>query len=441
MKCKLQTLTTLVVILGFFSCSKNDTKEDPTGMAPVTGNLYFSGCKGLYCFDLNTGNIAWTASVNMGNEGTPIYDKGNLYISDPYGSYAFDAQTGKNKWKRFYSFFNGAYSGECKAYLTPVITDTVMYTMGFDGPNFDVLLYAINKNNGDVLWSKFLTDWVRTDVAQLRLIDKKLIVLTKQNMMAVKCETGEEVWNKELLSQNIVPDMHMRESGSLLYFYDNNEKKIVTVEPNNGNIVSRIAVPADFEPASLIVQDNYIYGTSKVNSNPNVISGRYYVIDKITGTVVNAQLLNPDQSYNESFSTGFNKYFFFDISLDSSGIFLYNPFYLMSFSQNSFAQQWKQKLPLQKMIDSVGYPTSAGTVDIIESGPVVAAGTYTAQISEFKRVGPGGVNEMYMNVDVVDMKTGSLVKSVPFRFLDCFGVPNHYIIVDDGKAYYSKFDW
>lgn len=196
-----------------------------TLLSAALATAVLSGCAGndaptfaeLQEFDEQvTPQVAWQTSVGKGVDGfysslSPVYADGVVYAADRHGLVrALDAQNGKRIWSQdvsgektssFLNIFDKGPPARISGGLT--INAGTLY---FGTENGD--LYALNSDNGDILWH---TD-VAGEVMAAPAVAEGYVVAHMGNgvVTALDAETGEVQWTHE----EEVPPLSLRGSSS-----------------------------------------------------------------------------------------------------------------------------------------------------------------------------------------------------------------------------------
>jgi eukaryotic-like serine/threonine-protein kinase len=199
----------------------------------IDTSLYLNGGDGsIYAIDRQTGNLIWEFRTKGEFKydfadyfhSSPIYHKGILYFGsgDSY-VYAIDAGKGKLIW---------SFKTEGIVHSTPVISNNKIFFGSFDG-----YVYALDLANGQMVW-KFKTVGHRLfpkgEVQGSPAAFKNLIFIGARdyNVYAIDQNKGYCHWNKSFTKgwglNNNVHD-------SVLYIGSSDERKLISVNPLNGN--------------------------------------------------------------------------------------------------------------------------------------------------------------------------------------------------------------
>jgi hypothetical protein len=422
----------IVPLLLFCSCQKdqdNTPNENPDSSA---GTLYYVGCMEAYSFNLSTGTFNWKKHGGVGTySGTPFYDSGFIYLADPYSACALNASDGNPKWKLPYSPLYGFYSGDFEGRVSPIVVDSILYTIGFEGPNFKVDLYAIHKNKGTILWQNLLFE--RTEnLSQPKIVGNKLIIVKANEIICYNRISGQLLWQARCDNLGIVPSFYPQVDNDFIYIHDNAQNRIVAVDATGGNITKTINLPSDFDGNSFVLKGQFFFGISK--SDYSSTSSNTYVIDK-SGNIIRSGKVDGKKTHDFPFiDLSMNRDFLFDIATDESSVYVYNPTSAIAFDQTTSLQKWESNLPLKKITDSTGGD------GIISSNQPLATDNSLILLSSYRYIDNTTVKDLYCNVDIVDKITGKLIKSLPLTNPDCTGIPFYYMVVKDGRGYYTRID-
>lgn len=153
------------------------TKKSITNSNPVVveGKVFVGDDSGIvYALDASTGKLIWQKQLEAYQiHSSPAYDNGVIYVGTETedvggartgrGSYmcALDAQDGKVLWQ----FESDWRSNEMPNLIhgTPAVLDGVVYFGSENG-----YFYALNKNDGSLIWKKIITKGVKTSARQAR---------------------------------------------------------------------------------------------------------------------------------------------------------------------------------------------------------------------------------------------------------------------------------
>jgi outer membrane protein assembly factor BamB len=148
-----------------------------------------------YCFDEVTDEILWNFSVTGNVQGTPAYSEEKVYLTSwKYGEdnaghvYCVDSELGTQIWHQDSIKYNSCGS--------PAIYGDIVYVTTF---NFYGMgeLYALNKNNGSILWNKSIQ---RTDSTPAVAYGNVYVAggcygYSDMQTYCFDAITGELVWN------------------------------------------------------------------------------------------------------------------------------------------------------------------------------------------------------------------------------------------------------
>ncbi len=177
------------------------------------------------------GKILWSKSISSIPVSTPISDGKYVYITtNDNKSYALDFADGKLIW---------VSSGINKTTAIFGASDSLIYKNTLLVSYSSGEIYALNKDNGEALWSQNLninkavnSDFYLNDIDATPII-KNDIIYTIGNgglLMAINLKNGNYLWKKEIAS---IVDFWV--AGEFLYLI-NNENKLIAFSKKNGAI-------------------------------------------------------------------------------------------------------------------------------------------------------------------------------------------------------------
>ena len=129
--------------------------------------LYFASSTDhkIYCLDANTGFEVWTFFTDGPNRTSPVISGENLYFgSDDGYVYCLEAETGKFIWKKYISEKNRKIIGNSQIISScPVRSGLLIRNDSLFGaaglfPTDEVYVFALNKNDGSVIWKEKQSD-------------------------------------------------------------------------------------------------------------------------------------------------------------------------------------------------------------------------------------------------------------------------------------------
>lgn len=196
-------------------------------------SLYLNGGDGsIYALDIHTGNLIWEFKTKGELKydfadyfhSSPIYYNSLLYFgSGDSNMYAINAKNGKLIW---------SFKTDGIVHSTPVIDNNKLFFGSFDGN-----VYALNIANGQLIW-KFKTVghrfFPKGEVQGSPSVYNNLIFIGARdyNVYALDQNYGYCHWNKSFtkgwgLNNNVYD--------SVLYIGSADERKLISVNPLNGN--------------------------------------------------------------------------------------------------------------------------------------------------------------------------------------------------------------
>ena len=167
------------------------------------------------CIDKNTGELIWKelavqATPHEGHHSTgsfapfsPVTDGEKLWASfGSQGIYCYDLD-GTLLWKQDLIEMrtrNGFGEGSSPG----IVGDVICVLMDHEG---DSKIFAFNKNNGDLLWSKprdAITNW-SSPLGLVHDGKEQFIVAATEHIQCYDANTGEIVWETDGLTTNVIP--------------------------------------------------------------------------------------------------------------------------------------------------------------------------------------------------------------------------------------------
>ncbi len=152
------------------------------------GTVYFGGdAKTLYALDVETGEELWSFEAKGSITGSPILVGGTVYFGDlNHGYYAIEARTGLLTWQK---------DQDAGYYAAPASAGDIVYLVGQRSGRVSILT-AVDRKNGDVVWSLEIDGWVV--VAPAVVEGTALITVLGENVdgwvYAIDLETQQPRW-------------------------------------------------------------------------------------------------------------------------------------------------------------------------------------------------------------------------------------------------------
>lgn len=263
----------LVVIfsVSLMSCSSNDEEEDQSKVVAELVDI-----KSKFKPD-----VLWHTSVGNGvsdyfSRIKPVVAGNKVYSASREGDVvAIDEKTGKRLWNVDLSDVNSErsfWSGKESALLAggPVVDNGKLFIGSENGK-----LYALNAENGDLLWQS----QIKGEIITAPAVDLGILVVNTASgiMKALDTETGEEIWKVE----QDVPPLTLRgvsqpvmASGGVLIGTSKGTVGVYILEKGQQGWVADIGVPSgstelerviDVDSAPLIFGDKVYAVSSRGN--------------------------------------------------------------------------------------------------------------------------------------------------------------------------------
>lgn len=160
------------------------------------GKLYI-GCVDdhLRCFDAATGQVIWKLNTGYDLDSSPSVVDGKLYIAGENGHMrCLDPLTGKKIWKTFVGGIDrGKKTGSYGSETSPAVVDGVCYTATYDGD-----LFCLDAASGDKRWVAKTGD----DTDASPVVAHGLVYAAAQDkspwVYAFSVKDGAEVWKHKM---------------------------------------------------------------------------------------------------------------------------------------------------------------------------------------------------------------------------------------------------
>jgi outer membrane protein assembly factor BamB len=242
-----------------------------------------AGSNKVVAINPENGEIIWSKDISSIPISTPISDTKSLFfITNDNKLYCLDANNGDIKWVHFGISKNTAILGSAN----PVLYKNAIIASYSSGE-----IYAINKENGQTLWSQDLninkltnSDFYLNDIDATPII-KNNIIYTVGNgglMMAINLDHGNIVWKKELAT---IYDFWI--AGDFIYLI-NSENKLIAIQAKTGGIkwISNLPDLANKDkPESKIIYSGIIMAGDKLIVTDT--SGKLLIISPKDGKLEN----------------------------------------------------------------------------------------------------------------------------------------------------------
>ncbi len=143
------------------------TKTDITGNKPnsQTGIIYFGNgnASTLYAYNLEESKFQWQVDqVYAWNISIPVFENNVIYTGNVYGLSAVNATSGSIIWKRDFGSSGYRQSVGFSPANNVVISDSMIYLIGYKGLSDHSWLHAMNKFSGAIVWEKDLSAGLRS---------------------------------------------------------------------------------------------------------------------------------------------------------------------------------------------------------------------------------------------------------------------------------------
>ena len=252
----------------------------------IDGNICFTSDDGyLYLVDFETGKSKW--KVNIGNDTSPriklakddhTYDyicssasvsEGRIFIGSMDSCiYAINANNGDVLWKH-------KTGGRIRS--TPLVNEGAVYV-----GSWDHFMYSFKASNGELIWKY---DAGRSIQSSPIAIDNKLIFGSRaSSVFALDIASGEELWKTSFWGSWVESSPVLY--GGNVYVGSSDYRKICAINPDNGMVIMSTRLEGWAWPTPA-VSDKYIYsgciGTLYYTEN---MHGSFYAFDRLTGKAV-----------------------------------------------------------------------------------------------------------------------------------------------------------
>jgi eukaryotic-like serine/threonine-protein kinase len=239
-------------------------------------NIYLSGGDGvLYCLDKNTGKVNWQFRTLGGLLGERKYDFADYFYSTPvlyqnklfFGAgdgrvYAINPDNGKLIW---------SYQANDIVHTTPAFSDDKIFVGSFDGH-----LYALNTNDGSLLW-KFKSVghryFPKGEMMGSPVVANNLVLIGSRdyNLYALDVNQGYCHWNKQF---PFGWAMALTPNDSIVYVGTSDDRLIAAIDVASG--ATRWSTPTQFN----------IFGPAAITSTKGYVGtlmGKLFCMDLKTG--------------------------------------------------------------------------------------------------------------------------------------------------------------
>jgi outer membrane protein assembly factor BamB len=323
-----KTCPILFIIIFLFSCSKNNSHTEVKSIK--LGRIYYGINGTMSCFDLQTMSKIWETPGVFAYSNVPFYDSGIVFTSNMYGASAIDAENGSVKWKLNYSsqlYANNSMLYDC----SPIVKDSLLYTLGFTGISGYANAYCINKTTGKLVWQSLIAgggSFINYLSNPIILGDKLIVVgrnWDRQNkIMCFNRINGQIVWQVDIMQQGIIPSDFPATDGNLIFINDVKQNQLHAFDINNGEKKWTTSLPVKLDiNGRLRVRGKNIYALSEYDDLNQ--KGYLYLIATETG--------------NLKHTISYPKYYA-SFSVDDNGVFATNYFRTANFDLESLERIW-----------------------------------------------------------------------------------------------------
>lgn len=234
-------------------------------LATDNSSVYFGGGDGFfYCVDADTGRVNWRYEIRNPIVSQPTVADGRVLVTTTDDTiYAFDAGTGKWLWHY------RRRSSEVSTILgasSPLVDGQEVIAGLSDG-----FLVALSLNDGQLKWERKLHQGTKfTDVDAHPVLENGILYIPSYDgaLYALKRENGEVIWRFDAGgAKRVTLD------GDRLYF-PSSDGSVYALQKDNAHSIWRFELDGGV-PTRLVVTDRYVI----VGSSFQYL----YVIDKATG--------------------------------------------------------------------------------------------------------------------------------------------------------------
>ncbi|MFB6283590.1 MAG: S8 family serine peptidase [Halobacteria archaeon] len=258
------------------------------------GRLYVSGKSGMHAFDFNTGEKIWSNGQSSDyGPTTPVVNDGKVYDIDWSSETmdAFSASTGEKLWSTAVTNMESSSA--------TVYGDTVYVSSGAKYYDESPKLYAVNKNNGEMRWSKNISDFADTSPA----VNNGRVFVSKNtgNVSAYSTDNGEKLWTYNS-SDSFIYGSPAVTKNKLIVGDQNGNLSVLDQDTGEANSSARIG--ANFTSPISVGSSNIYFSTDKgVKKIPLKTAADSQQVGE-TGTVDihaagNWQVVNLDKEYDD----------------------------------------------------------------------------------------------------------------------------------------------
>lgn len=252
------------------------------------------GSNKIAAVEAENGKVLWSRIVSSVTVSTPSSDGKLVYITtNDNKTYAFSTKDGALEWTHFGINKNMAILGSAN----PVIYKNYLLSSYSSGE-----LYAINKDNGQTIWSADLnanktisSDFYLNDIDATPIVENDIVYAIGNGavMGAIKISNGDFIWKKELSG---ISDLWL--AGDFLYTI-NNDSKLLAVYKKTGGIKWMTQLP-DFKNKKK-PKTKYIYNGVTMAGNTLIITshdGKLITVNPLDGEIIKEAKLGGNNYHN-----------------------------------------------------------------------------------------------------------------------------------------------
>jgi len=258
--------------------------------APTTDRVYVSGMKdgNDYLFAFNhKGKLLWKTLFGSGwttsypgSRTTPTVVGDKIYLLSGKGKIVCLNTKGKIIWSKKMETFQGNVPEWGKTESLLVQGNRVFFTAG----SKDVLLAALNRNTGAVIW-KIKGDGNPSSYAGPRLINHNgrslLLTMTAKSLVGFDATTGKFLWSKpHITSYDVNPNTPLYKDGYIYTVSGYGTGGQMFKLSDDGNSIEKVWEQKilDSQMGGVVLVDGYIYGSGHKKR-------AWYCVDWKTGEV------------------------------------------------------------------------------------------------------------------------------------------------------------
>ncbi|HEY4553402.1 MAG TPA: carboxypeptidase regulatory-like domain-containing protein, partial [Bacillaceae bacterium] len=235
-----------------------ETKGDIVFSTPaVSGNqaIAVTDRGWIISVNLQNGEETWSVRLGSSNRSSPTIEDGKVFLSGGADGiiYALDLQTGKTIWSR--------NVGQPTIYEAPLYKDGTLFIGS--GLAQNPSLFALNANNGDIVWRKELGADSYFGGA---MGDDHLYIGTYQNrtIRAINPKDGAEIWKKTVSGEGFAakPVFHNGVVYAPSTNFDNGNGSLYAFDAKTGEMKWSVPGIGDMQAASPIVFEDIVVMSS-----------------------------------------------------------------------------------------------------------------------------------------------------------------------------------